>query len=177
MVVVEAGSTVAVDFMGARHFTVVADFTPVPAAIVAAADGGEDMATATAGMEATGAVATAGAAVMAGAVGAADTGVIPIDGAGVSATAGPTGAGATHMHTTVTALDGLRILPTIRTIVFRAIPVRTMATIRLHQIPLQGLRVILDRADHLRPEARLTRMTLPQAMHLPIPGRLCPWTG
>jgi hypothetical protein len=162
--------------MGARHFTAVADFTPVPAAIVAVVDGGEDMATATVGMEATGAVATAGAAVMAGADGPADIGVTPIDGAGVSVSDGP--AGATHMDTTVTALDGVRILTTIRTIVFRAIPVRTMATIRLRQVPLQGLIVILEnRADHLRPEAWLTRMTLPQAMRLPIQGRLCPWTG
>jgi hypothetical protein len=178
MVVVEADSMAAVDFMGPPHFTAVADFTPDSAAIVAEADGGED--TATAGKAATGAVAPAGEAVMvmAGAVGPADTGVIPIDGAGVSASDGPTGPGATPMHTTATALGGLPILATIRTIVFRAIPVRTTATIRLRQIPLQGLGVILEnRGDHLRPEARLTRVKLPQAMHLPIPGRLCPWTG
>jgi hypothetical protein len=176
MVVLEADSMAAVDFMGAPHFTAVADFTPVPAVIVAVADGGED--TATAGKEATGVVAPAGEAVMAGAVGPADIGVIPIDGAGVSASDGPTGPGATPMHITATALGGLRIRATIRPIVFRAIPVRTMATIRLRQIPLQGLRVIPEnRGDHLRPEARLTRVKLPQAMHLPIPGRLCPWTG
>jgi hypothetical protein len=176
MAAVVAGSTALVDFMGAPHFTAEGDFTPVPAAIVAAVDGGAD--TATAGKEATGAVATAGEAVMAGAVGPADTVVIPIDGAGVSVSDGPTGAGATPMLTTATALGGLRILTTIRTIVSRAIPVRTMAAIRLRQIPLHGLRVILEnRGDHLRLEARLTRMTLPQAMHLPIPGRLCPWTA